>query len=105
MVDDIRVYMGTVIADLVLTEARSIKERRKPLQSLKQRLLNQDYAVAQVGPADLTRRIFLAVTAVAGSEGILLERLAAAERIIVASEFSVGSLEREISSYSAPSAW
>ena len=47
--DDVRVYTGTLVADLVLSYARSIKERRKPLQALIQRLRNHDFAVAQVG--------------------------------------------------------
>ncbi len=101
--DDVRVYTGTLVADLVLPYARSIKERRKPLQALIQRLRNRDFAVAQVGPADLTRRVFLAVTAVSGSESLLQERLATAERMLVASEFEVADLQRELSVYSAPS--
>jgi uncharacterized protein YlxP (DUF503 family) len=101
--DDVRVYTGTLILDLVLPHARSIKERRKPLQALKQRLLNHDFAISQVGPADLTQRVFLAVTAVSGSDGKLAERLDAAERIVFASDFEVADVARELSTYSAPS--
>ena len=101
--DDVRVYTGTLVADLVLSYARSIKERRKPLQALIQRLRNHDFAVAQVGPADLTQRVFLAVTAVSGSESLLQKRLATAERMLFASEFEVADLQRELSVYSAPS--
>jgi uncharacterized protein YlxP (DUF503 family) len=101
--DDVRVYTGTLVADLVLAHARSIKERRKPLQALMQRLLNQDFAIAQVGPADLTQRVFLAITAVSGSDGLLSKRLATAERMLFGSEFEIADLQREISSYAAPS--
>ncbi len=91
------------MADLFLAGARSLKERRKPLQALCQRLRNQDFAIAQVGPADLTQRVFLAVTAVSGSEGVLTERLAAAERMLFASDFEVADLHREFACYSTPS--
>lgn len=91
------------MVDLVLGHARSIKERRKPLQALQQRLRNHDYAIAQVGPADLMQRVFLAVTAVSGSEGQLAERLDAAERMLFASDFEIADVQREVSSYSAPS--
>jgi uncharacterized protein YlxP (DUF503 family) len=103
--DDLRVYTGTLIADLILAHARSKKDRRKPLQALVQRLRNRGFAVAQVGPSDLNQRVFLAVTAVAGGEGRLAEWLDAAERIIFASDFDVAELRREVSVYSAPVSW
>ena len=103
--DDVRVFTGTLIADLLLPAARSIKDRRKPLQSLIQRLRNRRFAVAQVGPADLTQRAFVAVSAVSGSMGQLEERLAEAERLLFAEEFEVADLQREVTSYSASSRW
>jgi uncharacterized protein YlxP (DUF503 family) len=102
-VDDVRVYTGTIVADLVLSHARSIKERRNPLQALVQRLRNHDFAAAQVGPADLSQRVFLAIGAVSGSEGQLGERLDVAERMLFASEFEVADLQRQVTTYSAHS--
>lgn len=101
--DDVRVFTGTLVADLILPQARSIKDRRKPLQALVQRLRNHHFATAQVGPSDLTQRVFLAITAVSGTEGVLAERLAAAERMLFASPFEVADLKVERSGYSAPS--
>ena len=101
--DDVRVYTGTLLADLLLTAARSMKDRRKPLQALLQRLRNHDYAVAQVGPADLTQRAFVAVVAVSGSESRLIERLDGIERMIFASEFEVADMRREITSSTSSS--
>ncbi len=101
--DDVRVYTGTLVVDLVLPHARSLKERRKPLQALQQRLRNQDFALAQVGPADLTQRVFLAVAAVSGSAQRLDERLDRAERLLFASGFEVAGIERRIGQYSAAS--
>lgn len=94
--DDVRTYTGTLVADLVLPEAHSLKDRRGPLRALVQRLRNRDLAVAQVGPADLRQRVFLAVAAVSGREGAVDEQLDVAERILYASEFEVGALTRDV---------
>jgi len=94
--DDVRTYSGTLTADLVMTAARTLKDRRGPLRALVQKLKNQDFAVAQVGPADLIQRCFLAVSAVSNEESMVDGLLDAAERIIFASEFEVGDLRRNI---------
>ncbi len=87
-----------MIADLVLPAARTLKERRGPLRALKQRLRNNDFAVAEVGPAELVQRVFLAVGTVAGSETGTRGLLDKAERILFASGFEVADLRRIISS-------
>ncbi len=46
--DDVRIYTGTLVADLVLPGSRSLKEMRAPLHALVQRLRNAEYAVARV---------------------------------------------------------
>lgn len=94
--DDVRTYTGTLVADLVLPGARSLKDRRAPLRAVVQRLRNRDLAAAQVGPADRLQRVFLAVAAVSGSEGGVVELLDVAERILFASEFEVGAVTRGI---------
>lgn len=94
--DDVRVYTGTLIADLVLAGARSLKDRRAVQRALIQRLKNQDFAVAQVGPADLVQRVWLAVAVVSGKESLVEGLLDGAERMIFASEFEVGELKRDI---------
>ena len=94
--DDVRIYSGTLTADLVMTAARTLKDKRAPLRALVQKLKNQGFAVAQVGPADLIQRCFLAVGAVGNEESLADGLLDAAERIIFASEFEVGDLRRDI---------
>ncbi len=96
--DDVRVYTGTLIADLVLQQARNLKDRRRPLRALVQRLRNHDFAVAQVGPADLIQRVFLAISVVSGCETQVTEMMDEAERMMFASEFEVGDLRRQIQS-------
>ena len=94
--DDVRTYTGTLVADLILTGSRTLKDRRAPLRALMQRLRNRHGAVAQVGPAALRQRAFLAVTVVAGSESRAGELLDGVERTLVAAEFEVGDLRRGI---------
>ena len=94
--DDVRTYSGTLTADLVMTAARTLKDRRSPLRALVQKLKNQGFAVAQVGPPDLIQRCFLAVSTVSSEEYRVDGLLDAAERIIFASDFEVGELRRNI---------
>ncbi len=101
--DDVRLHSGTLLADLRLRDAVSMKHRRQALRSLVQRLQNQRLAVAQVGPADLKQRAFLLVGAVAGTAGRLDEQLDLAERILFAGEFEVADLRRDVRQDSFPS--
>jgi len=101
--EDIRVYTGTLVLDLTQPYATGLKERRKDLHSLKDRLRNKDFAVAQVGPADLRQRAFVAVTAVAGNASVLDERLDLAERLAFASDFEVTILSRDTVGWSGSS--
>lgn len=71
---------------------------RGPLRAVTQRLRNEDFAVAQVGPATLTQRVFLAVCVVSGAAGKADELLDKAERILFASGFEVGDLRRFVQS-------
>jgi len=101
--EDIRAYTGTLVLDLSLPHAASLKDRRKCLRSLIDRLLQKDYAVAQIGPADLKQRAFVVVTAVAGNASRLDERLDEAERFAFRSEFDVGVRFRDTTSWSGTS--
>lgn len=101
--EDVRAYTGTLVLDLSLPNATSLKDRRKSLRSLVDRLLQANYAVAQIGPADLVQRVFLAVTAVASGASLLDERLDEAERIAFRSEFDIGVRHRDTASWSESS--
>jgi uncharacterized protein YlxP (DUF503 family) len=103
IMDDVRVFRGFLVADLILPHARSLKDRRGPLRALIQRLRNQGLAVAQVGPSELVQRAFVAVATVSGSEKLVAEQLDGAERILFASVFDVADLERDVTSISRSS--
>jgi len=101
--DDVRAHTGMLIADLVLPHATSLKDRRQALRALTQKLRNLQFATAQVGPSDLTQRVFLAVADVSGEVAQLEARLDAAERLVFDSEFEVASLHRDVRSWSGNS--
>ena len=102
--DDVRTYTGTLIVDLTLPAAHSLKDRRGPLRALVQKLRNGGLAVAQVGPPELVQRAFLAVAAVSGTEHLVGELLDEAERLIFGGDFEVGEIRRLITSETFPSA-
>jgi uncharacterized protein YlxP (DUF503 family) len=102
-VDDVRIYTGTLTADLVLPGARSLKDMRAPLRALVQRLRNQDFAVARVGPADLFQRAFVAIAAVSGEADLVDGRLDEAERLLYDSPFEVADLRRGVTVETFPS--
>lgn len=101
--DDVRIYTGTLVADLVLPGSRSLKDQRAPLQALSQRLRNHGFAVARVGPVERAQRAFLAIAAVAGESEQLEARLDEAERLVFDSPFEVADLRRGVAVETFPS--
>ena len=94
--DDVRIYSGTLVADLVLPGSRSLKDLRAPLRALSQRLRNQGFAVSRVGPVERLQRAFLAIATVAGEPGQAEARLDEAERLVYDSPFEVADLRRGV---------
>ena len=101
--DDVRIYTGTLVADLVLPGSRSLKDLRAPLRALAQKLRNREFAVARVGPADLLQRAFLAIVAVSGDTEVVEGRLDEAERALFDSPFEVADLRRNVAVETFPS--
>lgn len=93
-------FAGLLVVDLSIAGARSLKEKRAPLRSIKAKLKNAGYSVAEVAHHDAMRRSQLAISVVArGSndvEQLLDEAMRICERIDVeprAVQRSVLSLE------------
>ena len=101
--DDIRSHTGTLVADLRLPASTGLKDRRRELRPVVRKLLQQELAVSQIGPADLTGRVFLAIAAVSGRVGLVEDRLDLAERILFRSSFEVRILRRDIGTWSGSS--
>ena len=101
--DDIRSHTGTLIADIRLSGSITLKDRRRELRPLLQKLLQNDLAVSQIGPSDLTARVFLAIATVSGTPSIVDERLDLAERILFQTPFEILILRRDINTWSGSS--
>jgi hypothetical protein len=101
--DYVRVATTLLVLDLVLPGAVSIKDRRRELRSLIDRLRHLDLSVAQVGPTDLQQRAWVAVTSVSGAAHLADERIDEAERLAFESPFSVTVVHRGEGVWSGPS--
>jgi uncharacterized protein YlxP (DUF503 family) len=77
------VFTGSLVADLLLGDVHSLKEKRAVVRPVVAELRRR-YAVAaaEVGDADLHRRARVGVAAVAADAGHVTEVLDACERLI-----------------------
>jgi len=75
--------VGIAVFELHLPAARSLKEKRKVVKSLVERIHHHHrVSVAEVGYHDLHQRAEIAIAAVAVHEGEIRERLAALRRFV-----------------------
>jgi hypothetical protein len=76
-------FVGALRATYRLRGARSLKEKRAPLRSLKERVRNRfGVSVAEVDAQDRPQRVVLGVSLVAESEARLREQMQAASRYL-----------------------
>jgi uncharacterized protein YlxP (DUF503 family) len=82
--DDDCGYAGLLVVDLHVAGARSLKDKRAPLRSLRQRLRNAGYTVAEVAFHDAWQRSRLAIGVVSraarDADALLDEALRVLER-------------------------
>jgi uncharacterized protein YlxP (DUF503 family) len=91
-------YVGALRMEFTLPGARSLKEKRKPLRSLKDRVRRRfNVAVAEVGGQDLWQRTVVGVALVAGTEQQLRRDLQAVRRYLEADPaFRVGMVQERV---------
>jgi uncharacterized protein len=90
-------YVGILSVELHFPEAGSLKGKRKHVQSAKAQLRQRfGVSVAEVDHHDLWQRSRLTVACAAGGHTELQELLDAAERFLVAQDFQLVSIEREV---------
>lgn len=76
-------YVGALRAEFRLPGARSLKEKRKPLRSLKDRLRNRfQVSVSEVDSHDVHQRVVIGIATVAESAGSLHRQLATIRRYL-----------------------
>jgi uncharacterized protein len=91
-------FTGSLVADLLLGDVRSLKEKRSVVRPVVAELRRR-YAVAaaEVGDADLHRRTQVGVAAVAADAAHVTELLDACERLIAARpEVQLLSVRRQL---------
>jgi uncharacterized protein YlxP (DUF503 family) len=90
-------YVGILSVELHFPEAGSLKGKRKHVQSAKAQLRQRfGVSVAEVDHHDLWQRSRLTVACVAEGHRQLQELLDAAERFLVAQDFELVRIEREV---------
>jgi uncharacterized protein YlxP (DUF503 family) len=77
------VVVGTLVADLLLGDVHSLKEKRGVVRPIVAELRRRfDVSVAETGDQDLHRRAEIAVALVAGDHAHAVEVLGACERLL-----------------------
>ncbi|MBN2586098.1 MAG: DUF503 family protein [Candidatus Fermentibacteraceae bacterium] len=89
-------YLGLVRAELYFRGARTLKDRRGHLRSLKDRLSNLGFSVSQVGPSNLVQQAWVAAVIVSGSRARVLSALDRADRLFQDPEWELSALEKDI---------
>ncbi|MBN1257786.1 MAG: DUF503 domain-containing protein [Planctomycetes bacterium] len=76
-------FVGALRVEFLVPEAHSLKDKRKPLRSLKDRLRSRfKVAVAEVDAQDLQQRVVIGVALVAPDEKNLHEQMDAIKRYL-----------------------
>ncbi|MCD4700424.1 MAG: DUF503 family protein [Candidatus Aegiribacteria sp.] len=92
----IEYFIGMIRAELLFRGCRTLKDRRSHLRSLKDRLSNMGFSVAQVGPTKFIQRAWLNAVFVSGSEAGVKRILDKAENLIYNPEWELITLEMDI---------
>jgi uncharacterized protein len=76
-------YVGALRVEFALRGARSLKDKRKPLRSLRDRVRSKfNSSFAEVGLQDTRQRVLVGLALVDATEARLRERLAAVRRYL-----------------------
>ncbi|NOQ22495.1 MAG: DUF503 family protein [Candidatus Aegiribacteria sp.] len=82
--------------ELFFRGCRTLKDRRGHLRSLKDRLSNMGFSVAQVGPPNLIQRAWLIAVFISGTEAGVKRVLNKAEKLMYNPDWELAALEKDI---------
>ncbi|MCK4506529.1 MAG: DUF503 domain-containing protein [Candidatus Aegiribacteria sp.] len=88
--------IGLIKVELYFRGCRTLKDRRGFLLSLKDRLSNMGFSVAQVGPPDMIQRAWIAAVCVAGSQAGVSRMLDRAEKKMHNPEWELVNIDKDI---------
>jgi len=89
-------YLALMRVEFYFRGARTLKDRRKHLNSVRDRLSNLGFSVAQVGPVELASQAFLVAVASSGSVSMAEKILERAERVVHGPEWELACLTKDI---------
>ena len=92
----IEYFMGMIRAEMFFRGCRTLKDRRIYLRSLKDRLSNMGFSVAQVGLPDFIQRAWLTAIFVSGTKTGVKRALNKAEKLMYNPEWELTTLEMDI---------
>lgn len=88
--------IGLIRVELYFRGCRTLKDRRGYLRSLKDRLSNIGFSVAQVGPPDMIQRAWIAAVCVSGTETGASRLLDGAEKLMYNPEWELVNIDMDI---------
>ena len=94
--DRINTVIGLIRAELFFRGCRTLKDRRGFLRSLKDRLSNLGFSVAQIGPPDIIQRAWIAAVCVSGNETGASRMLNRAEKLMYNPEWELVNIDKDI---------
>lgn len=89
-------FLGIVNVQLLFGGCRTLKDRRGLLSSLKARLSNAGFAVAQTGPPDMVKTAWIAAVCVCGTETGTKRMLTLAEKLLHNPQWELSELYMDI---------
>lgn len=94
--DRVDTLIGLIRVELYFRGCRTLKDRRAYLRSLKDRLSNMGFSVAQVGPPDMIQRAWIAGVCVSGTETGVSRLLDSAEKLMYSPEWELVNIDMDI---------
>ncbi|MCK4672024.1 MAG: DUF503 domain-containing protein [Candidatus Aegiribacteria sp.] len=88
--------IGFIRVELYFRGCRTLKDRRGFLRSLKDRLSNMGFSVAQVGPPNIIQRAWIAAVCISGTETGASRMLNRAEKLMYNPEWELISIDKDI---------
>ena len=89
-------FTGMIRVELFFRGCRTLKDRRAYLRSLKDRLSNMGFSVAQIGPSNLIQRAWLTAVFVSGNYTGVKRALEKAEKLMYNPGWELVMLEKDI---------
>ena len=89
-------YLGLIRGEFFFRGCRTLKDRRSHVLSIRDRLKNMGFSVAQTGRTDIPQRAWLAAVFVSGSKSVVRQRIDRAEELFYGPEWELASLRKDI---------